>query len=163
MIKVFEVSAKDGAQIHMVRIPVTLVPGPDDPIAAEIEQVWYDGARAVPTGERNEPLELQFLEGPDHCGWTSVTFLHVAWPLGSRTAPGDSSRQYLRDPHGVLGVPFEPDAELPADARKTPYTGVGGWSLWTAPSDEDRAVYLVNQDRKITERWPRNVPFTACD
>jgi hypothetical protein len=33
VIQVFEESAEDGSRLHVVRIPVTLVPGPDDPIA----------------------------------------------------------------------------------------------------------------------------------
>jgi hypothetical protein len=166
VIQVFELSAQDGSKINVVRIPVTLVPGPPDPIAAEIEQVWYDGDRAVSTGEGNEPLELAFREGFDHCGWTSVTFMDAAWPLGSQARSAEA-RQYLRDPHGVLtdaaAVQFDPTAELPADATQTPYASRSGWSLWTVPSDENRAVYLVNQGRGIIERWPLATHFVGCD
>jgi Immunoglobulin-like domain of bacterial spore germination len=42
VIQVFEVSAKDGSMIHVVRIHVTLVPGGDDPVATAVEGVWCD-------------------------------------------------------------------------------------------------------------------------
>jgi hypothetical protein len=165
VIQVFELSPEDDSKAQMVRIPVTLVPSTEDPIAAEVERVWYDGDRAVPT-EGDEPLELAFHEGPDHCGWTSVTFLHTAWPLGSQAGRGDPWRQYLRDPQAVLAehlaVPFDPDAELPTDAVQSRYASGTGWFLWTAPSDEDVAVYLVNPGRGITERWARAPEPALC-
>jgi hypothetical protein len=172
VIQVFEVSAKDGSMIHVVRIPVTLVPGGDDPVAAAVEGVWRDpNGDPVPNGlPATQPLVLHTFEGAEHCGWTSVTFMTMGWPPGSEAAYGtDSYRQYARDPYGVLfplaAEPFEPNAAVPDDAA---YTGFhrGGWQLWVAPSDSDRAIYVVQGDPGsggVVERWTRNVAPAICD
>jgi hypothetical protein len=167
VIQVFEASADDGSPTQVVRIPVTLVPGPQDPIAADVEESWTgpDG-EPVPDGLEGRPLVLHSFEGPDHCGWTSLTMLHLAWPLGTPSERGEF-RQYLRDPHGLLTqhmrVPFEPETTLPADAAATGYR-VGAWELWIADSDARDAVYLVNGTGPVSlvERWGRAAPPVLC-
>jgi hypothetical protein len=165
VIQVFEVSAKDGSRINVVRIPVTLVPGPPDPVAAQVEGTWTDlGGAPAPDGTEGRPLVIHTIEGPDHCGWSSVTMLHVGWPVGTPT-DGGGFRQYLRDPHGVLRdrvrVAYEPEATLAEDAEPTGYR-IGDWELWTAASDGDEAVYVVHDTDGIVERWGRARPPALC-
>jgi hypothetical protein len=170
-ILVFEESAADGKRLNSVRIPVTLTPGPEDPVAAEVEGTWTDASgEPLPDGSGNAPLVMRVSEGPDHCGWTSVTFLLLAWPIGSASAgPGEDLRQYLRDPQGLLtdsqAVTFESRGELPDDAVPTGYQR-GEWQLWIAPSDQDEAVYVVKGDPNAGgtwERWSRTTVPVGCD
>jgi hypothetical protein len=172
-IRVFEVSAMDGKPNNVVRIPVTLLPGDDDPVAAAVEGVWSDAdGTPLPDGtdaSTDFGLVMQVTEGPDHCGWTSVTFMNLGWPLGTQTEPPGDFRQYVRDPDGVLSTsvrtPFGSDDELPADVAPSGF-GRGDWELWTAPSDVADAVYVVNGDPRAGgtwERWPRAVDIIGCD
>ena len=171
-IVVFEVSAMDGRRTNVVRIPVTLHPGPQDPVAEAIEGVWTDAdGDPLPDGtDRSDgyPLTMHVFEGPDHCGWTSASFVHLAWPLGTVTRTGDDVRQYLRDPEGlftdVLRSPFGSTGSFPDDAEPTGFSR-DGWELWVAPSDEDRAVYGVSGDPRnggTWERWPRANEMIGC-
>ena len=166
VIQVFEVSAQDGSRINSVRIPVTLVPGGPDPVAAELEGTWTDPTGTpAPDGLEGRPLVIHTIEGPDHCGWTSVTMLHLGWPLGTET-DGGSFRQYLRDPDGVLAdqvrAAYEAGAALPPDAQPSGYR-IGDWELWTSASDDGRAVYLANATTGSIERWGRARPPALCD
>jgi immunoglobulin-like protein involved in spore germination len=170
-IQVFEISAEDGSRVNTVRVPVTLTPGPEDPVATAVEGDWTapDGT-VTPNGEPGGPLVLHAFEGPEHCGWTSITFMHLGWPVGTATDGfTDGTRQYLRDPQGLLGSmtngAFRRDASLPEDAVDTGYHR-GDWQLWVAPSDADRALYVVNADpaaHGVIERWPRATGFIGCD
>jgi hypothetical protein len=58
---------------------------------------------------------IESYPGSDHCDYEDVTFLRVAWPLGTT---GRHPRMYVRDPEGVLDeqtvAGFQPDADLPA-------------------------------------------------
>jgi hypothetical protein len=169
VIQVFEVSAKDGSMINIVRIPVTLAP--EDPVATAVEGVWRDGnGNPVPDGlPGTEPLVLHAFEGAEHCGWTSVTFMTMGWPPGTPTADSGSYREYYRDPSGVLSIShtesFAPNAALPSDAAPTGFHR-HGWELWVAPSDSHDAVYVVDGDPAagaVVERWPRAVDPILCD
>jgi hypothetical protein len=171
MIEVFEVSAEDGSRRNIVRVPVTLTPGPEDPVAAAVEGDWTapDGTIA-PNGLSGAPLVLHTSEGAEHCGWTSVTFMGMGWPVGTEVAAeGDVLRTYVRDPQGVLKArtlgAFDADSSLPKDAVDTGYQR-GDWRLWVVPSDAPaQAVYVVNTDpaaRGVVERWPRT-SYPACD
>ena len=134
----------NGARTYNVRIPVTLSPGADDPIAESLEGEWTDpNGDPVPDGlPGGEPLVLHTFEGADHCGWTSITFFNLSWPVGSEDGP---LRQYMRDPMDLFAdVPFEPEATLPADATASGYHR-GDWELWIADSDGD-GIYLVRGD-----------------
>ena len=125
-----------GTRTHSIRIPVTLSPSADDPIAESLEGLWTDpNGDPVPDGlPSGEPLVLHTFEGADHCGWTSITFFNLSWPVGSQDG---SFRQYIRDPMDLFtGVPFEPAATLPAGATATGYHR-GDWELWVADSDAD--------------------------
>ncbi|MBA3690553.1 MAG: Gmad2 immunoglobulin-like domain-containing protein [Actinobacteria bacterium] len=171
LIEVFEISAEDGSRINSVRVPVTLTPGPEDPVAAAVEGDWTapDGTVA-PNGLSGAPLVLHTFEGAEHCGWTSVTFMSMGWPIGTEVASeGDAFRLYIRDPQGVLGTTtsgvFRAHATLPEDAVDTGYHR-GDWQLWIAPSDADQAVYVVNADpaaRGVVERWQHSTQFPGCD
>jgi hypothetical protein len=170
-IQVFEVSAKDGSMINIVRIPVTLAPGSGDPVADAVEGIWRDASGdPVPDGlPATEPLVLHAIEGAEHCGWTSVTFMTMGWPPGTQSDNGVGARQYVRDPSDVVSDrtagPFAPSTALPADAAPTGFHR-HGWELWVAQSDSDDAVYVVNGDPAagtVVERWPRAVPPILCD
>jgi hypothetical protein len=169
VIQVFEVSAKDGSMINIVRIPVTLTPGSGDPVADAVEGVWRDAnGNPVPDGlPGTEQLVLHTFEGAEHCGWTSVTFMTMGWPPGTATTDNGSYRQYYRDPTDVLTTSrsFAPNAALPADAAPTGFHR-HGWELWVPPSDSDDAVYVVDGDPDtgaVVERWPRAVDPFLCD
>jgi Immunoglobulin-like domain of bacterial spore germination len=171
-IVVFEESAEDGTHQHTVRIPVTLTPGPQDPVAAEVEGQWFDEAgKALPDGSNGGPFVMSVYEGPDHCGMTSLSIASLAWPIGtSFTRPdeaGINNRQYIRDPQS-LGwtsptAPFDAGDKLPDDASFTGYQR-GDWQLWVAPSDQNEAIYMVHGDPAAGgtwERWPRG--RIGCD
>jgi hypothetical protein len=135
--------------------------------------IWYDRqGHRVPDGTDKESrfaLELGLSQGDEHCDWDSVTFLEIAWPLGSIVHSGEGIRQrvrqYVRGPTDVLGdLPlrssFDPNATLPPNATNTGYQSGDDWQLWTSPDDVDRQVYLVNGQQ--TERWPRTEYFLLC-
>lgn len=167
MIQVFEVSALDGRPTNVVRIHVTLTPGPQDPVAVAVDGDWTgaDGSVA-PNGE---PLLIHSYEGPEHCGWASITFLSLSWPVGTATDAGGEARQYVRDPQHLLDGStmgsFRDSTRLPDDAEFTGYHR-GHWQLWVAPDHADRAVYVVNADpaaRGVVERWARAAHPFGCD
>jgi len=141
-------------------------------VAEAVEGPWTDeqgNPLADGTDRGNDyALTIHTLEGADHCGWTSVTFLHIAWPLGTTTTDSGETRQYVRDPHevlaGLMSAPLESETRLPDDAAATGYHR-GDWELWVAPSDADEAVYVVNGDPDAGgtwERWPRSTEPIGC-
>jgi hypothetical protein len=112
-------------------------------------------------------VDTQVLEaaaGPSHCGWDSVTFLNIGWPLGTSAITAAQSRLYVRDPNGILGGQsltgaWARNPSLPADARDTGYR-YGALKLYLAPSNEDANAYLIAP--ADSERWPRSQPLLAC-
>lgn len=144
-----------------------------DPVAAEVEGQWFDEAgNPLPDGSNGQPFVMSVSEGPDHCGITSLSIAHLAWPIGtSFTEPdeaGINNRQYIRDPQG-LGwaasptAAFEAGGSLPSDASFTGYRR-GEWQLWVAPSDQDEAIYMVRGEPAAGgtwERWPQGQ--IGCD
>lgn len=119
--------------------------------------VWTRDGRSV------SEFELVTIAGPDHCGWGAATFLFIGWPPGTVAPDGSHSRQYIRDPHGVVYGRYrdllERDAKLPSDATSTAYR-LGAIELFVSPSDDDRWIYVVGPSN--TERWPRADPMTLC-
>ncbi|MFI0941389.1 hypothetical protein [Streptomyces sp. NPDC021020] len=112
-------------------------------------QIWTDGH-----GARVPVTTLNTTEGPAHCGWQQARFLE----LGAATG----SREYARDPHGVLppgslAAPYDPDAALPADARDTGYHRKGE-ELWTTP---DTSRVYVRTSHGV-EAWPAVTPGHGC-
>jgi hypothetical protein len=135
--------------------------------------VWYDSQRRqVPDGTDKASrfaLELAVRKGDKHCDWDSVTFLEIAWPLGTVVHSGEGvrqrARQYVRGPSSTLRdlslrSSFDPNASLPENASDTGYQSSDDWQLWISPDDVDRHVYLLNGSR--VERWPRTVDFLVC-
>jgi hypothetical protein len=125
------------------------------------EEPWLDAqSKPLPdASETNEGLVLRVFHGHEHCEWQSVTFLDLAWPLGTiaRYPPNpDDYRQYVRDPEGLLNFSvvdvFGRDAQLPPGAMATGYHA-DGWELWINEPEADRFVYVVHDGR--AERWPR--------
>ena len=166
-ILVFESSAQDGSMINAVEIPVTLEPGlaAADP---SVEGIWYDGDGAsLPNGSAgSEGTAIAVLAGPEHCQWESATFMHLAWPVGTIATSFDDERQYVRDPEGLfddgaLRVGFMRDITLPADAVETGFHR-GPWQLWVSPTQADDAVFVVDEDTGIAERWGRSSEPILC-
>jgi len=124
----------------------------------------YPGYTWTREGRSVTPEELGTIAGPGHCGWQSATFLHIGWPVGTRSTTSAQMRQYIRDPHGVVGATLrdrlELRAKLPTDAHATGYT-YGSIQIFVSASDQDEAIYVVGPT--ATERWPRSDPFTLCD
>jgi hypothetical protein len=107
--------------------------------------------------------ELDASAGPSHCGWQSLTFLTLGWPLGN-SSPTAPAREYIRDPYAHtaglhLRGTWEHNPKLPSDARDTRYS-YGTIKLYFAVSDTDQYVYLVAPGD--SERWPRSDPMTSC-
>lgn len=110
------------------------------------------------------------MRGPSHCGWQSVVFLAVAWPLGTsmETAEGDDvadTRHYVRDAAGVLSDgrfagTLDLDAQLPGGSTATGYE-MPSAELWLGPDGGDTYAYLV-RDNDTVERWPRDEEIIAC-
>jgi len=160
----------DSGVLWFHHIPVTLDPGPGVEPGSFVG-TWFD-EQGNPTyfkDERGWHLELHVINGAEHCGWQSASFLTLAWPIGSDFQGGedgeDAARSYVRDPEGVLagdfGVPPpELAASLPGGASYSGYHR-GDWQLWVSPSDIDEAVYLVAANGSV-ERWPRSGQLIAC-
>ena len=157
-----------GTLVWIHQIPVTLEPAPGV-VPGSFVGTWYD-EEGNPTYFKDEQgwhLELHVINGAEHCGWQSASFLTLAWPLGSDYRGGGKgdARAYVRDPEGVLEGDFavpSPDlaASLPDDAEYTGYHR-GDWQLWTSPSDVDQVVYLVAGNGAV-EQWPRAEQLIAC-
>jgi hypothetical protein len=102
-------------------------------------QVWLDA-----DGNRVPTSTISSLQGAEHCGWESVTYLSFM------------DQYYISDPRGVLSaplvVPFSDDAVLPADAVDTGFRRDGA-ELWI--SKTATVAYLVRDDK--VEAWPTPV------
>lgn len=167
-IQVFESSAQDGSMINTVEIPVTLVPGLSSGSSNAVEGIWFDhDGSPLPNGSTgSEGNTIAVSAGAEHCGWESATFMHLGWPVGTVATSFDDERQYVRDPRGLfddgaLHVGYLGDATLPEDATDT---GIhrGRWHLWVSPSEADDAVFIVNDESGIVERWGRATPLILC-
>lgn len=109
------------------------------------------------------PEELAIVAGPEHCEWQSATLMHIRWPPGTSSSRSTQTRQYVRDPRGVMSAVlrdrFQFRATLPADARPTGYV-YGEFEIFVSPTDQDEAIYVVSP--RSVERWPRNNVVGAC-
>jgi len=104
-------------------------------------------------GRRVSPTKLSIFSGPRHCGWESVSFLQIAWPL----AQPRSIRRYVRDPHHIVSSlavlePYKARSVLPPDAVNTGFID-GKFDLVISASRAGRAVYFRTPSG--IERWPR--------
>lgn len=122
------------------------------PAATYPGRPWAKGGLDVPA------VELAAAAGPMHCSWQGATVISGTFL---------ARRQFIRDPHGVLGFApelkagFRAGGPLPSDAARTGYTS-GRFALWLAPSDPD-AVWLSNSsDEGDTERWPSADKQIGC-
>jgi hypothetical protein len=118
---------------------------------------WTREGHAVP------PEELAIVAGPEHCEWQSATLLHIRWPPGTSASSSTQSRQYIRDPRGVMSPELRDRlqlrATLPTDARPTGYA-YNEFEIYLSPADQDDAIYIVSPH--TVERWPRNRAPGAC-
>lgn len=107
-------------------------------------QIWTDAdGRPLPT------TTIESWEGPEHCDWQSMTFLH----LGAAV--------YVRNPHPDLAdffaTSYEEHADLPADAVDTGYERNGD-RLWLST---DRQQAFVGSKQRV-EAWPRTIEPLGC-
>jgi hypothetical protein len=122
-------------------------------------RVWCD-ARGLRVPEDN----VAFFRGTGHCGWESISFIHLGPEPGWETDDLNII-QFVRDPDGLFKgeygwlSDFEIGAELPADAVDTGLTN-GNVRLFHSPSQYDTAVYA--QVGRAIERWPRMREFATC-
>lgn len=152
------------------RLPVALPTAPRRSAPGAALGAIFDSTPAYPgypwvrDGRPVKPEELGTSAGPAHCGWQSATFLTIGWPVGTLSTSSAESRQYIRDPRGV--IPNRPRGRLdlnvtvPSDARPTGYT-YGPNQIYLSPSDQDDAIYVVGPTG--AERWPRSVPMSLCE
>jgi hypothetical protein len=73
--------------------------------------------------------------------------VRIGWPLGTISTSRLDSRQYIRDPQGVItGKPLRQrldlHATLPSDARTTGYR-YSTVEIHLSPSDQDEYIYVV--------------------
>lgn len=107
------------------------------------ENEWLDANEWV-------PMAQTVVRAADHCGWDDAEFLRVYPELDI----------YVRDPKDRVpgkAVPYEGEAELPADAA---YTGIhkGNQQIWVSPSASE-SIFIVTEYKifgeKRVERWPK--------
>ncbi|MFF4835773.1 hypothetical protein [Streptomyces sp. NPDC001315] len=112
-------------------------------------EIWLDR-----DGNRVPTSVVSSSAGAAHCDWESVHFLGVG--------QGEKSKQYVRDPHGVLGTepltaPYDGDVRMPADARDTGYH-FHDWELWLAA---DKATAYIRTPDGV-EAWPATRAGVGC-
>jgi peptide/nickel transport system permease protein len=152
------VDATNGQALEGLRLrPIEL------PSATFAATPAYPGHPWTRDGRAVGPEELSTIAGPSHCGWQSVTFLTIGWPVPTVSKSSAQARQYVRDARGVLRGPLsdrlELYAKLPSDARPSGYV-YKDVAVYLNPFDQDEAIYLVSPSG--TERWPRSDPMTLC-
>ena len=144
-IVVFEEDAETGKPTHVVRIPVTLMPGPNVEAARTFVGEWAD-LSGQPVGADVVASSL----GPEHCSWGDIVFLRFV------PGPGQPITTYVRDTTGELAehtrgaweVLGEPDGGLVDTGYR-----VNGHELWIDPGDPS-SVILWDPASNVTERWP---------
>jgi hypothetical protein len=92
--------------------------------------------------------------------------MYLGWPVGSVASTFDDERQFVRDPAGLfddgtLRVGFLADTTLPPDAVDTGYHR-GPWQLWVSQGQADDAVFVVDTETGVVERWGRSAHPFAC-
>ncbi|MFD4524332.1 hypothetical protein ACFWP7_10510 [Streptomyces sp. NPDC058470] len=113
------------------------------------QEIWTDRA-----GHRVATTVLSSSAGAEHCGWESAHFLGMG--------RDEDSRQYARDPKGVLGselltAAYDGDVPMPADAHDTGYR-FKDWQLWLT---DDKATAYMRTSHGV-EAWPEAKDFVAC-
>ena len=108
-------------------------------------QIWTDRpGRPLPT------TTIESWTGPEHCGWQSMTFLHLG------------EAQYVRDPEPDLAdffaEPYVAHHQLPPTAVDTGFQR-DGHHLWLSP-DKQRA--FVGRTPDDVEIWPRTIKPLGC-
>lgn len=117
----------------------------------------------------NDRYELQVFRGAEHCNWTSVIFVLLAWPPGTVAIPTPEGvpvpeRDLRPGPQsGDRGLTYEGsldlDAHLPEGSHATGYKH-GSTELWLGPDEGERFAYLKDGDS--IERWPRAIKPPGC-
>ena len=120
---------------------------------------WYGPDGPIPA----ESGIINVIQGPEHCAWDSAALLHVGWPIEHDAADASESRQFVRDPQGVLPQDslmskFDDSAILFGGAEYTGYR-TDFIELWLFPQD-DTGAFLMFADH--VEWWPRAEEPIAC-
>jgi hypothetical protein len=106
-------------------------------------QVWHDAA-----GNRVPVTVIRSSQGPEHCDWQDITFLHIG--------PQRDAEEYLRDTTGeladLLSTTYDGAATVPRNATDTGLRR-DGRQLWLGP-DHDAAYLVSLDDPGDVERWP---------
>lgn len=109
--------------------------------------VWEDT-----DGERVPVTTVTSYQGPEHCDWQDVTFLHLR------------DATFLRDTRGVLAdslvTTWSDDVDLPAEATDTGFRH-DGRQLWLA-RDGSAAFLVSTSDAGDVERWPATRGLVGC-
>ena len=124
--------------------------------SAGTQQAFGDGTWLDKDGRRVSETTVNSFQGPQHCDWQDITFLHVG--------AGADGQQFLRDTTGEFGeslrTTFDATAQLPPGATDTGFRK-DGRALWIGPQQE--AAYLVSTaDPADVERWPASEQLVAC-
>jgi hypothetical protein len=105
--------------------------------------VWEDAA-----GHRAPTTRIRSFQGPEHCDWQDITFLHIG--------PQRDAEEYLRDTTGeladLLSTTYDGAATVPRNATDTGLRR-DGRQLWLGP-DHDAAYLVSLDDPGDVERWP---------
>jgi hypothetical protein len=135
--------------------PATELPAP--------ETAPFPGKPWLRGGQPLAPGSITLIQGPEHCGWGSATFLTIGWPLGVVPRDSTQARLYVRDPDGLFAdrtlAPFNASTLLPASAVDTGYR-YGTDQLWMDEASVDGLVYLVRGG--VVEQWPRGRDDIGC-
>jgi hypothetical protein len=135
--------------------PGTALPAPET--APFPGQPWMRNGQPAVAGS------ITLVQGPEHCGWGSSTFLTVGWPLGAVPRDSTQARLYVRDPDHLFAdrtlAPYNPSTTLPDGAFDTGYR-YGTDQLWMDQASDDALVYVLRGD--IVEQWPRGRDDIGC-
>jgi len=109
--------------------------------------VWQD-----PEGRRVPIGTLSSADGPEHCDWQDIVFLHLRDDTFLRDTEGE-----LRD---FLRTTYSETAALPDNAKDTGFEH-GGRRLWLA-ADGSAAYLVAAEDAGDVERWPAASEPIGC-
>lgn len=125
-------------------------------LPAEIAEAVGLGVWTDASGKRVPVSEIRSYQGPEHCDWQDITFLHIG--------PEGDHDEYVRDAGGelseLLTSTYKSGVRLPDDATDSGYQR-NGQELWLVPNQQ--AAYLVRSDSpKDVERWPASKETIGC-
>lgn len=120
------------------------------------EELWADGWEiwTDTEGRRVPTYEVVSARGPEHCDWTTMTFL----TLGENEEHPYVRRALAEYAGDYFAEPYRGAVELPGDAVDTGYRREGR-HLWLSP---DRKRAYVGAPGGSVELWPRTTQPLWC-